>query len=308
MKSVLLTGASGFIGRQSIAPLLTRNFKVHCVTSREPSGAPAGGVEWHLADLLDAQATNAVISRLQPTHLLHFAWVTQPGSYWTSAANLTWVQASLSLIQSFQKFGGQRMVIAGTCAEYDGRYGYCTEGVTPAEPATLYGVAKNTLRLLLDAYARQVSLSTAWGRLFFTYGPFEASPRLVPSVITSLLKGEVARCTHGRQIRDWLHVADVADAFVTLLDSDLTGSVNIASGEPVAIRDVILRIAKQFGQPDRVQFGALPARDDDPPMLVGNSRRLAQDLKWKANYALDEGLANTIQWWKQHYSADKRLT
>ncbi len=80
-----------------------------------------------MADLLDGRETEAVLSRVQPTHLLHFAWYTVPGRYWTAPDNLRWTEASLRLLRAFEAHGGRRVVMAGTCAEYDWRYGYCSE-------------------------------------------------------------------------------------------------------------------------------------------------------------------------------------
>lgn len=90
MKRVLLTGATGF-----------------------PE------VSWHRADLVEAGEAWALMATVQPTHLLHFAWDTVPGKYWTSRENFRRVQASLPLLQAFARHGGQRLVMAGTCAEYD---------------------------------------------------------------------------------------------------------------------------------------------------------------------------------------------
>jgi len=104
---------------------------------------------------------------------------------------------------------------------------------------------------------------------------------LVPSVIASLLRGEAARCTHGDQIRDFLHVTDVADAFVALLDSPVEGAVNIASGNPVALRQIVLAAADCLGARERVQFDAPSPSDNEPPLLVADWRRLANELGWR---------------------------
>src|SRR4029077_12935796 len=109
---------------------------------------------------------------------------------------------------------------------------------------------------------------TAWGRIFHLYGPYEYPSRLVPSVIISLLKDELARCTHGRQVRDFMHVDDVASAFVALLDSDVAGIVNIGSGEPVTIRSLVTRIASTIKAEGRVEFGAISVAPNDPPVLI----------------------------------------
>jgi nucleoside-diphosphate-sugar epimerase len=209
------------------------------------------------------------------------------------------VQASLDLFRAFAESGGRRVVAAGTCAEYEwGGEGVCSESLTPLRPATLYGACKHGLRLMLEAYAVQAGLSAAWGRVFFLYGPHEPGGRLVSSVAGALVRGEPARCSHGRQVRDLLHVADVAAAFVALLDSDVRGAVNIASGEGVALADVVTRLGEKAGRADLIQLGALEAPANDPPALVADARRLAEEVGWRPRRDLDAGLDDTLAWWR----------
>jgi nucleoside-diphosphate-sugar epimerase len=239
------------------------------------------------------------VSSIRPTHLLHLAWHAVPGQYRTAAENLAWVGASLALLREFAEQGGRRVVMAGTCAEYDWAHGYCSERVTPQNPATLYGASKHALRLLLDAFGAQSALSSAWGRVFFLYGPHEHPERLVASVARAVLTGQPARCSHGAQIRDYLHVADVAGAFLALLESDVRGPVNIASGQPVAVRDLVLALARRAGREDLVRLGAIEARADEPPLLVGDPTRLRAEVSWRPRYALEAGLEDTLVWWRR---------
>ena len=235
----------------------------------------------------------------QLLHLLHFAWFTTPGEYWAARENLDWVRASLDLLQAFEERGGKRVVMAGTCAEYDWRYGYCSEQITPLAPATLYGMCKHSLQIVLDSFARQTGLSAAWGRIFFLYGPHEHPSRLISSVIISLLKGQPARCSHGNQIRDFLYVEDVADAFAALLESNITGSVNVASGCPVVLKDVIYKVGEKLGRKDLIQLGVLPVSSHEPYLLVADIGRLTSEVGWLPKCNLDGGLDKTIAWWKR---------
>lgn len=297
MKTVLLTGATGFIGSQSIPPLREAGYEVHAITSRA-APPPSEGVGWHTLDLFDSAAVHALCARVKPTHLLHFAWYVEHGAYWTSPENLRWVSASLDLLRAFAENGGGRAALAGTCAEYDWDYGYCSEGVTPLASTSLYSASKVALGSLLASYAAQVNLSAAWGRIFYPYGAGEHPSRLIPSVITALLKNQPAPISHGEQLRDWLYVADVARAFVALLDSPVTDAVNIGSGVPVSIRDVVYQIGAKLGRPDLIQIGALPARPDDPPLLAADVRRLKHEVQWQTRYSLDAGLDAAIDWWR----------
>ena len=265
---VLVTGATGFIGTHAVEALRERGADVHGIG--------------HEVDLLGGDV-RGVLQELRPTHLLHLAWYAVPGEYWTSTENYRWVGSTLELVRHFAESGGKRIVAAGTCAE----------GGT-----TAYAVCKDATRRLLDSFANAAALSFAWGRIFFLYGPHERPERLVPSVIRALLAGEPARCTEGTQIRDYLHVRDVAEAFAAIVMSDVTGTIDIASGEGTMIRDLVGRIGRQLGAADRLQFGALPPRDE-PPVIVGDSTRLRNEVGWRPRFDLDSGLADTIGWFQR---------
>ncbi len=294
MKRVLITGATGFIGRHAIRPLLERGFEVHATYHKRP--ALGGDAVWHRVDLLDSSATTELVKSVKPSHLLHFAWYIFPRDWRESPENLRWLSASVHLLTSFAEAGGFRAVFTGTCFEYDQSWGLFSESETPAAPNTLYATCKNALREVMLAFAKQAGLSAAWGRIFYLYGPYESEQRLVPSVIRSLLKGERAKCTHGRQIRDFLYVEDVADAVVALLDSKVEGVVNIASGEPTTVRQIVELIAAMLGAQDRVDFGAVTPVATDPPVAVANVNRLQFEVGWRPRWTLEKGLASTIEW------------
>ena len=299
-RSVLLTGATGFIGRQAIKPLLEAGFEVHATARRCPSGI-SDGCAFHQADLLDESQYTALLEQLRPSHLLHLAWYAVPGKYWTSSENLDWVRASIGLMQVFEKYGGKRLVVAGTCAEYDWSSDICVEGQTPLLPGTLYGKCKHATQEIMSEWSRLVGLSCAWGRIFSLYGPHEHPDRFVSSIISALLSGQVAPCGDGSLVRDYLHVADVASAFVALLQSDIKGAVNIASGKGVALTEIAGLIQQKTGRSDLVRFGARKTSSGDPHCLLASTRALAQ-IGWKPQFDLLSGLDDSIAWWSQSLS------
>ncbi len=302
---VLVTGAGGFIGRWSVPTLLGSGFDVHAALSASHRGdtpAQLAGATVHRSDLLDPAALDGLIAAAAPSHLLHFAWVTQPGSYWHSADNFRWLRASEHLLERFHAAGGERVVMAGSCAEYDASAGICDEVASPladdAAPSTpAYAVCKLRLQRTLAEFSATRHLSSAWGRIFFQYGPFEHPDRLVPAVIRSLLRNEEALCSHGRQVRSFLHVADVGAAFAALVSAPVNGPVNVGSEQPLAIADLIARIAAKIGRPDLVRLGARAA-PSEAPLLVPATRRLREETEWRPRFSLDDGLADVIAWWR----------
>ncbi|MGZ4177153.1 MAG: NAD-dependent epimerase/dehydratase family protein [Solirubrobacteraceae bacterium] len=299
MSRVLVTGATGFIGRGTLEPLLGSGLEVHAISSRPaPSEAPAG-VRWHELDLLAPGGADAV-AELEATHLLHLAWTTEPGRFWTSPQNLDWLAASLHLARAFAAGGGRRMVMAGTCAEYAWAPDtHCVERETPTEPATLYGTAKHALHTTVAAFAAQEEISLAWGRIFFVFGPHEQRGRLASSVAESLLRGETAECSAGTQVRDFLYAPELAEAFAALTVSGVEGPVNMASGAPVPLRDLISALAHAAGRPELVALGARPTSPTDPARLTADVARLRDEVGWTPALTLQEAAERTVAWWRR---------
>jgi nucleoside-diphosphate-sugar epimerase len=296
-KRVLVTGSTGFLGGHCLAPLVERGYDVLALYRERPA-LDIPGVRWVRGDVMDREAMRNLLAEHKPQELLHLAWFVEPGKLIADPSNLSWVAASLDLIRAFREAGGERCVVSGSCYEYDWRYGYCVEDVTPCEPDTLYGAAKDSLRRAFLAYCKVSGLSGAWGRAFFMYGPRENPARLVSSVALSLLKGSPAKSSHGLQVRDYMHIQDVADGMVALLASQAHGAYNIASGASTTIREIVELLGKATGRSDLLQIGALPARANDAPLVLGSSERTFNDTGWKPRIPLEAGLSATVDWWR----------
>jgi nucleoside-diphosphate-sugar epimerase len=294
---VLLTGASGFIGRHAAGRLLELGYHVDAVSAHSVIATRPGLVA-HTCDLMDSEVRRALLHATRPTHLLHLAWCVSPGKFWTTPENVDWVSASLELVRLFAAQGGRRAVFAGSCAEYDWAFSRCDERSTPICPATLYGVCKQALHSVLHASAKELDLSIGWGRIFSLYGPFEPRQRLCASIVTALLSGERAPCSDGRQVRDFLHVHDVANALVALLHSDVDGAVNIASGISHSVVTLIEHIGTATGRPDLIDWGAKTRQANDPPRLEAHVHRLHHEVGFVPRYSLAEGVADTVEWWR----------
>ena len=294
--AILITGGSGFVGRTVIAELCSRGILCEAVSrTYDPAFRPY--VKQHLLDIHDHLAVTELMKTVRPTQLLHLAWFAAPGSFWESSQNLNWVGSTLNLVREAMASGCSRIVVTGSCAEYDWTQGWCDEQSGVKRPATLYGVCKEAVRDILEHYCRRHGASFAWCRLFWLYGPHEKPGRLVSDTINAMLDGTVATCSHGMQQRDFMHVSDVASALATILQTDADGEFNVSSGEAITVRALVENIARQLG--GEVSFSGVRPAVDEAPLVAGMPTQLRQ-LGWRPRYSAESGIAATCDWWRQN--------
>ena len=294
MSRLLVTGATGLIGRQLLPQLHAAGYEVHALAHRTDIPADARPfATWHSTDLLSTESTRSVVQSISAEYLLHLAWPALVNSL-NSGIHQTFLEASRPLLREFYLAGGARAVVAGTCFEYDWSNGLCVENHTPLKPSTAYGAAKVQLRQYLESLARELHRSWAWGRIFFVYGPHQDPTRFVPAVIQGLLERRPVPCTEGFQIRDYLHAFDVAGGLLRLLESGHEGTCNIGSGEAVSLREIAGHLADVVGGRELLQFGARPTPKGEPPAILADVHRLRHVIGWTPRFSLTAGLGDTV--------------
>lgn len=281
---VLLTGASGFVGRNVLAHLLSKDIEVVAV-GRTPPAKYSG--EFIAADLLNPDPFSEVVRAAKASHLLHLAWYAEHGEYWSSRLNLRWVDSSIRLIEAFCHSGGTQIVAIGTCAEYDWSTGYCIEDVSPMNPATLYGAAKDTVRRLATHICADHGAVFTWGRIFLPYGPNEDARRLIPSLV-KVFKGQgVPFGVNADSYRDFLHIDDIASAITQLLLTNSSGNYNIASGQPTCISDLVHWMANAAGKDPGIVLDLATKRPNEPRLLIGDNQKLLSTGWQMQNHLID---------------------
>jgi nucleoside-diphosphate-sugar epimerase len=194
-------------------------------------------------------------------------------------------------VEAFCSSGGQHVVITGTCAEYDWSHGYCVEDITPLKPKNLYGICKDTTRRLIELTVEKYGVSMSWARVFFPYGPSESNQRLIPSLL-KVFKGDILPFgVNASSYRDLLHVEDTARAVLACVQSNFVGAVNICSGRPVQISEVVDIVARINNCDPEVILKLEPKNQDANNFLVGENKKL-RSLGWKQEIMLSQGLIN----------------
>ncbi len=298
---ILVTGPGGFVGSRVVRALSAGGHDVGAIMRPSASHERLEGVEDRLrifpGDLGAPDAWRGDVAAWRPEACIHTAWYAEPGKYLDSTLNLDCLRDSLRLLEELAAIGCRRAVMTGTCFEYDLETGTLTEE-TPVKPRTLYAACKLALGVVAAQRASQLGLAFSWGRIFYVYGPYEDTRRLVPALTLSLLRGEPFKATTGEQVRDYIHVDDIASALVALAVTGASGVFNICSGEPSTIRDLMLEVGRLIGREDLIQFGARPPGQYEPPVIDGENRRLREATGWKPARTLPQGLAETVDWWK----------
>ncbi len=297
---VLVTGASGFIGSHVCRALLDAGCEVGALTRANaipPRLADiANQLRFISGSIYDMSETGPVLKAWRPDACLHLAWYVEPGKCLEAPENLLALNASLELIKILGEAGCAHIVTAGTCAEYDTEQGWLNEN-SLTRPETLYAATKLSLSMIGQQIAKSYDMAFAHARVFYVYGPYEDRRRVVPGLIATLLSGGTFKATKGAQVRDYLHVHDVASALVTLVRQEAQGLVNIASATPVSIRQLMEAVGSVMDQPDHIHYGAVPCRAWDPCVIVGDNARL-RAMGWEPAYTLETGLRQTVEWWR----------
>jgi nucleoside-diphosphate-sugar epimerase len=303
---VFVTGASGFIGSHVLRVLLHAGHSVLGLVSprnnRDRIRDISSQFELLVGDLNDSESIQRGLKAWAPQVCIHLAWYSEPGKYLHARENLDSLRGSVDLLRVLFESGCSHFIGAGTCAEYDVKNYLLCEGDS-VNPETLYAAAKLSFKLIGEQIARQYDKLFSWGRVFYLYGPYEDDRRLIPSAIKAIRKNREFPTTEGRQVRDYLHVEDVAHAFVKMAESSTAGIYNVSSGVPVTIRELLERLVRTMhGRPELLGFGKIPYPSWNPMHICGNNQAL-RALGWEPGYDFDNGLMQTVNWWLAHKEA-----
>lgn len=290
----LLTGGSGFVGGY-LLPLLDNYVSTVSITHNHKKNLNAHKCTWYTVDLLKLDNFTQLISEIQPDYLIHLAWSLPHQSYWTSKANVTWLQQSMKLINAFLQAGGKHIHIAGTCAEYDWNEPMpLYENLSSIKPRGKYGKCKNALRVFATRQCVKYKATLGWYRIFWLYGNGQDESKFIPGLIASLLAGKAAECKASNLKRDYIHVQDAAKLIFKGIRSNFNGIVNIGSGTGAPLGLIALKIARLLGRDDLLTFTNRNTFKDEPEIIYASTNLQQRLFTDGPIYSLDDGLKKTI--------------
>jgi nucleoside-diphosphate-sugar epimerase len=291
-RKILVTGASGFIGRRLCERLRDAGAEVHGV-SRQEQSPERGLLEWHRADLADADVAQALVLSVAPDTVFHLASEVcgDPGHERVGPMLESNLLGTVNVLTAVQEAGCRRMVMTGTVVEP-------RDGDPATSPyAAAKGAATEHARMFHSLYGTPVVCL----RLAMVYGPGQSNAhKLIPHVITSLLRGEAPGISSGRWEVDWVYVDDVVEALMLAAISDgVEGQIlDVGSGDVASVRSVVERLA---GMVD-VDLGPNVGVVEDRPLERSVSTNLAQtreSLGWVPATSLQDGLRETVHWFRK---------
>ena len=304
-RRVLVTGGTGFLGSHLLRALVAGGAQVHAIVRRRAADSRVGhGVEFHEADLLNAGALAGALRAADPECVFHLAAYGTTGSQPDEARML-----AVNVIGTQNLWGaldgrGCRIVQTGTCGEYGDVRGPIVE-TQVCQPRFAYPASIHASVTWSQSRGFQTGREVVILRPFGPYGPDDRPERLIPSIIQRLISGQRAPVSAGEQLRDYSHVSDHVRALLLAGSSRLPRPVavyNVGTGTPITVKALVEMVAHEVGgdAPGRVDFGARPLGQHEPPEMYADASSIARDLGYTAAVDLREGLRRTIAAYRAH--------
>jgi UDP-glucose 4-epimerase len=304
-RRVLVTGATGFIGRHVVRALHAMDADVHALTRWDGDAVDAGiaPATCHRGDLTDPKSIVEIVTRVVPEHVVHLGAFTHVGRSWEYASECiqTNVQGTVDLLLALREVECRRVLYVSSSDVYGDIPAPFAEddAVNPLSP---YAVSKYSAERFCVLDYRVNGTPIVIVRPFSVYGPGQSSDRVVPEIILCALRGTELRMTDARQTREFNHVDDIASGIVAALTAPgIEGEIlNLGCGEELSIREVTGLILDLMGNPITARFGAIPPRPNEVPRMAADSMKARRLLGWQPQRQLRQGLAATIDWYRAH--------
>lgn len=288
MKKVLLTGGTGLIGTQTIPYLINAGFKVYVMTT-SCNKQSTSNATYIKVNLFDKDKVNKLLNDIKPEYLLHYAWLST--GLFNDNINFDFLTSSIDLLKAFHKNGGKRVVMAGTYAEYGYHDAILYENM-PADPINVYSRCKDFVRQIATSYCLNNNISFGWGRIFSAFGKETDPRRLTSDVINHLSANKIVTIRSGSLIRDYIYTKDIAAAFVSFLNSQVEGIVNICSGKGTSIHDYVMIIANTMGKEHLVKFEEQASFQQK--CVVGSPYRLNNEVGFVPKYNIKDAIKEIV--------------
>ena len=281
MQHILVTGAAGYIGRHVVSALLDRGARVTAVVrpgsaGRVPRPGASGALEVVECDVLDPATDLTGLLQPAPEAVVHLAW--ERGFEHASAVHLLRLSDHYRVLRAFAEAGVSRIAALGTMHEVGYHEGAITAD-TPTDPQSLYGIAKDALRRACFA-SLGAGTTVQWLRAFYIYGDDRANQSIFTKLLQAADEGRrTFPFTSGTKQYDFIRVDELgAQIAAVALQSEVGGVINVCSGEPRTLGDMVESFIREQGLDIELQYGAFPDRPYDSPCVYGDASAIRRIL------------------------------
>jgi NAD dependent epimerase/dehydratase len=324
MKTVLVTGADGFIGSHLVECLIKEGYKVKAFVYYNSFNS------WGWLDTLpkeilnqieifagDIRDPNGVRTAVKGTDIIYHlaALIAIPYSYHSPDSYVdTNVKGTLNILQAARDFNIERVIVTSTSEVYGTALYVPIDEKHPKQGQSPYSASKIGADAMADSFFRSFKLPVTIVRPFNTFGPRQSARAVIPTIITQLLAGKTEiKLGAVHPTRDLLFVKDTAKGFIEIAASAKTigEEINIATGEEISIGDLATKIISIINPSAKIVSDEIRLRPEKSEVerLLGSAERIRALTSWKPEYNLDTGLAETISWFREeenrrNYKAD----
>jgi UDP-glucose 4-epimerase len=314
-KRILVTGAGGFIGANLTADLLRRGARVHALVRPSTDlwrlNEIRHALELHIVDLSEGDRLSGLIEEVRPQIVFNSAaWGGHPSNSDERLSALRDnVIATSSLLEALRAIEFERLVHLGSSTEYGWKQAPIAESELLA-PVTFRGVTKAASTLLCQQFGMAERRSVVIVRPFSVFGYWEPPSRIVPVLMLALLKRREMRLTEAGIRRDFIFIEDILEVCVRAASaSNVDGEIfNAGSGQQWSNEELVEAAQQVAGIEIKLTSGAFPRRAADTDYWVAEIRKARRLLGWMPRYTLQEGLARTFAWFREHQRDYDRFT
>jgi UDP-glucose 4-epimerase len=305
LKRIFVTGATGFIGSRLTRRLVEDGYTVGVLIRNGSDPKRLADLFENLlvftGDIRDGNEISRIISDFSPDCIIHLVTYYAVEHVPTEVEVMvdTNVKGTINLLDAARQHGVKLFINTSSSAVFEQKNQQLSE-TDPVNPQNLYAVTKYQAEIASGFYALNYGVDAISLRVFPPYGPGDHDRRLIPYIIRSFLDGKSPALTTGLQRWDYLYVDDLVNAYLAVLQkypfSNHHEVMNIGTGYPVSIRDLVTAIMKKMGVAFPLVWGSIPHRKNEVWFNSADIRKAQELLGWVPLTGLDEGLGRTIEW------------
>lgn len=307
MKTVIITGATGFVGANLARRMLRDGHRVHLLVRPQ-------SILWrideissecvlHQIDLQDADPLKEAVARIKPDWIFHLA-ANGAYSWQTDVREIinTNMIGTVNLVQSCLSSGFETFVNTGSSSEY-GFKDHAPAENELIEPNSYYAIAKSSATMFCQFIARSQNVQIPTLRLYSIYGAYEEPNRLMPTIIVNGLDGKLPPLVDPNIARDYVSADDCIEAYiaaVTAKTEDPGAVYNVGSQVQVSLAEVVEVARKILNISEQPNWGSMPNRKWDTSVWVSNSEKIKADIGWQTRDSFEDGFTKMVSWFNSN--------